>query len=83
MNWKLLAFVSKSESRIKILLSLEKAGTPTQIASRLKMHKSQVGLTLKQFNEKGLVICVNPQDRKGKIYRLTKDGESILKYLKK
>ena len=35
-------------------------------------------ITLKQLKEHELVECINPEVRKGRLYRLTEKGEKIV-----
>ena len=83
MNWKLYSFVIRSKKRKDILLSLEKARTPTEIGDKVKTSVSHVSRTLSDFQEKKIVECVTPKQKVGRIYRLTKEGQELLDYLKK
>ena len=38
--------------------------------------------TLRQLKEHELVECINPEVRKGRLYRLTKKGELLIENLK-
>ncbi|NCN39424.1 MAG: transcriptional regulator [Candidatus Aenigmarchaeota archaeon CG_4_10_14_0_8_um_filter_37_24] len=83
MNWKLYSFVIRSKKRKDILLSLEKVRTPTEIGNKVKTSVSHVSRTLSDFQDKGIVECVTPEQKVGRVYRLTKNGKEILDYLKK
>jgi predicted transcriptional regulator len=83
MNWKLYSFVVRSEQRRKIILSLEKPKTPTQIAQEIKASVSHVSRALSQFAEKEIVECLTPKEKVGRVYTLTKAGKEILKHLKR
>lgn len=52
--------------------------TPSQIAKDLKVSTTQVSRTLKQFEKKGLVECLTPDSKMGKIYILTEKGKELL-----
>jgi len=82
MNWKLYSFVIRSEKRKKILLSLKTPKTPTQIGSEVEASISHVSRTLKQFVDKGIIGCLTPKEKVGRIYSLTKEGKDILQKLK-
>ena len=77
--WKLLSFVLRSKQRQQILAVLKQPRTPTQIASKTKLATSHVSRALKEFMGKGLVECMTPNERAGKIYRRTKKGNEIAK----
>ena len=42
-----------------------------------KVTRNSVSDTLKLFREKGLVECINPDEKKGRIYQLTTKGKKI------
>jgi len=83
MNWELYSFVIRSKRRKDILLSLEKARTPTEIGNKVKTSVSHVSRTLSDFQDKDIVECVTPEQKVGRIYKLTKEGQEVLDYLKK
>jgi predicted transcriptional regulator len=78
MDWKLYSFIVRSSQRVDILTILQKPMTPTQISKDLKLSTSHISRTLTQFSRKGLVKCLTPSERVGKIYELTKGGKEIL-----
>ena len=79
----LLGFVLASDYRKKVMLSLqERPSTPSIISENTALYPSHVSLTLSELVEKKLVVCLTPKLRKGRLYELTKDGQSVLKNLK-
>ena len=38
---------------------------------------------LRELKDKGLVECVNEEYRKGRLYRLTSEGEGVIELLEK
>ena len=50
---------------------------PTEISERTKYPPSHVSNTLSDLLKRNLVVCLNPKDRKGRLYRLTPDGEIV------
>ncbi|WP_296847667.1 helix-turn-helix domain-containing protein [uncultured Methanobrevibacter sp.] len=76
-----LSFVKASSYRKKVLKSLvEYPKTPTQIAYETKIHRNNISNTLKELKKYNIVECVNPEVRKGKLYRLTDKGKEIVSY---
>jgi predicted transcriptional regulator len=82
VRWDLISFVSRSKQRKKILSSLTEPMTPSKIAEKTGLYPTHVSRALKEFSEKSLVECLTPEERVGKIYRITKLGKDVLKYLK-
>lgn len=81
-DWDLVSFVSSSEPRLKILVHLSKQGsTPTNMANLYFIPISRVSTALKELMERGLVECLTPERRKGKIYKATARGESVVRMM--
>jgi predicted transcriptional regulator len=78
--WKLYGYVVSSEYRkVIIKLLLEKPSTPKFMAQRSNKPQSHISRALKELENKGIVKCVNPDAKKGRIYRLTDLGVKIAK----
>ena len=56
---------------------------PSEIANDTEIFQNHISNTLKQLKEHELIECINPEVRKGKLYRLTENGEKIVKKLDK
>ena len=57
--------------------------TPVLIRKETHFNFGNVSNVLKLLRDKEIVKCINPEDHKGKLYKLTENGEKILKELKK
>lgn len=77
--WKEVGYIQASKYRTKVIKSL--AGDtkiPSQIAKDTDILQNHMSATLKQLKEHELVECINPEVRKGRLYRLTEKGEEII-----
>ena len=71
-----------SKYRQTILMVLMKHELcPTQIVEKTKYPQSHVSKTLKELAAQNLVVCMNPDARKGRLYGLTKDGRKICDHI--
>ena len=76
-------YIKKSEYRRKVLKTLANdTKIPSQIAKDTGIVQNHISNTLRQLKEHDLVECINPEVRKGRLYRLTDEGEKIVKNLK-
>ena len=76
-------YVKRSQYRSKILKSLsEDVKMPSEIAKDTGIVQNHISNSLRQLKEHDLVECINPEVRKGRLYRLTDDGEEIIEKLK-
>jgi predicted transcriptional regulator len=74
-----LGYLISSNISRRILFLLEiSPETPTRISRVLKMSLSNVSTKLKELKIRGLVECINPGRRKGRIYIITTKGRSLL-----
>ena len=76
-------YVKKSQYRSKILKSLsDDVKMPSQIAKDTGIVQNHISNSLRQLKEHELVECINPEVRKGRLYRLTNKGEEVVTSLK-
>ena len=74
MSWEEISYVVASKTRKLIILKLETPRTPTFLAKDLSVNLANISRSLSELEEKGIVICLTPEQRMGKIYSLTKKG---------
>ncbi|QLH07674.1 winged helix-turn-helix domain-containing protein [Nitrosopumilus ureiphilus] len=78
----LLGYIKASSYRTKIIKALEgKKLTPAEMAKETNISLSHVSNTLAELVEKNLIVCLNPEFKKGRLYELTSNGKKILKNL--
>ena len=83
---KLLAWILRGSQRREIIKVIIGHKIPAQIykeAIRLnpKITRNSVSDVLREFKRKGVVICINPKETKGRIYELTDVGKKLLKLI--
>ncbi len=79
-DWDLISFVKSSDKRLRVLLMLKKnsVSTPSDISTKLSIPISHVSSTLSELMEQKLVICLTPERRKTKLYKITEKGVKVL-----
>ena len=71
-------YVKRSQYRLKVMKSLDgEAKIPSEIARDTEIYQNHISNVLKQLNEHELIECINPEVKRGKLYRLTEKGEEI------
>ena len=79
---KEISYVQISKYRTKVMKSLDdEVKIPSQIAKDSDILQNHISAVLKQLKEHELVECINPEVRKGRLYRLTEHGKDIVKNL--
>lgn len=78
----LLGFVKVSPCRMKTLKSIGKNyKIPSEIARDIDARTSQVSGALSSLKERKMIVCLNEDVKKGRIYKCTDLGLKILDYL--
>jgi len=78
MTWQDVGFVLRSEQRKRIIFILKTPKTPSQLAKSLKSSISNISLKLADLGKQGIIECVNPKEKKGRVYMLTSKGRAVL-----
>ena len=77
-----LAFVKASKHRTNIVKSLHKCNkTPKELSIELSVHQNTISTILRQLRDQEIVEVINPEVRKGRLYKLADFGEKIVKNL--
>ena len=73
-------YVTSSSYRTKVLKSLDgDTKMPSQIARDSDIKQNHISNVLNQLKKRELVECINPEVRKGRLYRLTDKGDELVK----
>ena len=77
-----ISYVQISSYRAKVMKSLEgDVKIPSQIAKDSDIRVNHISKVLSELKAHELIECINPEVRKGRLYRLTDKGEDIVKNL--
>lgn len=75
---KIFAYIGISSYRTKALKTLkDKDKTPAQIAKDCNIRISHISNVLRQLKECGVAECINENEKRNRIYRLTALGHEI------
>lgn len=82
MDDETLDFVRRSSYRQRVLKALNgDVLMPKEIAERSNIKTNHVSKVLSELKSKELIEIINPEARKGRLYRLKNDGKMVLDYL--
>ena len=77
-----ISYVQISKYRAKVMKSLEgDVKIPTDIAKDSGIRTNHISKVLSELNAHELVECINPEVKKGRLYRQTDKGEIVSKNL--
>lgn len=74
-----MGYVLCSKRRQEIINSLykNKIQIPSKIAEETDILPNHISFYLRQLKENNLVVCINEENRKGRLYKLTDIGLKI------
>lgn len=77
-------YCMNSKRRYNIVMALGDEGylTPTNISRKTGIPINHMSNLLKDLKKYDIVVCINEEMRKGKLYKLTNFGNTLLPYLK-
>ena len=76
---KEMSYVEISKYRTKVMKALEDdVKIPSQIAKDSEIRQNHISKVLSELKAHELVECINPEVRKGRLYRLTDKGEELV-----
>ena len=84
MDWKKYAWVRRGKRRSETLGILYKENRPLTINDihiRSKIAISQASATVAELLEQGLIKCLNPDDKIGKLFTISEEGKAIFNQL--
>ena len=80
---KEISYVQISSYRTKVMKSLDgDVKIPSIIAKDSGIKTNHISKVLSELKAHELVECINPEVRKGRLYRLTDKGDNLVKNLK-
>ena len=77
---KEMSYIEISKYRTKVMKALEDdVKIPSQIAKDSEIRQNHISKVLSELRAHELVECINPEVRKGRLYRLTDKGNELVK----
>lgn len=78
--WNEIGFIASSKYREKIFLELNlNESSPKDLSDLTDIALPNITRALKELEERGLVECLNPDFKKGRLYASTEMGKQIFK----
>jgi len=71
------SWVIRGKQKKKIIKVMNKPKIPTQIKEETHLSLNNVSDVLREFRKKKLAKCLNPNDKTGRLYKLTPKGMKI------
>ncbi len=80
---KLGAYIKSSKYRRNVIIYLKEhnLGTPTEIADGINIKVNHISKVLNELKSHNLVVCLNEEYRKGRLYQLTPNAHEVLRVI--
>ena len=79
---KLYGYVISSSYRERSVKSLNDSNKiPTDLAEDIGIRTNHISKVLRELKECGVAECINEENRKNRVYRLTSKGEDVAKLI--
>ena len=75
-----ISLLKNSDYRRRILESLSNVNylTPSEIAEKTEIRLNHISNFLKDLRNYNLVICLNEEEKRGRLYQITKLGKKVV-----
>ncbi|MBI2101357.1 MarR family transcriptional regulator [Candidatus Woesearchaeota archaeon] len=76
-----ISLIKNSDYRKRILISLSDINylTPSEISQKTKIRLNHVSNFLKDLKDSKLILCLNDEDKRGRLYQITDLGKKVIK----
>ena len=81
-NIELYSWIIRGKQRREILKNISDVQTPTQLSNKSGYSLNHTSRILREFTRKGIVKCLNPKAKTGRIYKITPKGKRVRDELK-
>lgn len=81
MDWQKYAWVKRGKRRQLALELFNKAVTPltiNDVHKKTRIPISQASVIVVELERAGLLECLNPKDKIGKLYRISQEGKEVI-----
>ena len=80
---KTISYIKRSKNRTKIVLIIGKNfKMPSEIAREMGFNISQISAILSDLKKEDIVVCINEEEKVGRLYKLTEKGLNAYKTIK-
>jgi predicted transcriptional regulator len=77
MDVKDYSWIIRGKQRRDIIIYIRDTDTPTQISKKSGYSLNNTSRVLNEFVKKGMAKCLNPKQKTGRLYVLTRKGKVI------
>lgn len=81
--WKMASWIMISSYRNRVMVALgNKLKTPSVLSRETGIKINHISKTLAELKQNGLIICINEDAKKGRLYQITDLGFQVVQKAK-
>ena len=78
-----ISYIKRSKNRLKLISIIDDSfKMPSEIAKEMNLRINQVSAILSDLKKENIVVCINEQDKTGRLYKLTNIGKEAYTIIK-
>lgn len=79
-----ISYIKRSRNRTEIVIALgENFKMPSEISRDMNLKISQISAILSDLKKEEIAVCINEEEKVGRLYKLTEKGNEAYKIIKK
>lgn len=81
-DWDDISFIVRNKNRKAVFEELDAPKTPTDLSKKLNLNIGFVSNILIELQERKLVECLSPNEKRNRFYKITDKGKKIKELIK-
>lgn len=80
---KTISYIKRSKNRLKVVYIIgDSFKMPSEIAEEMNLRINQISAILSDLKKENIVVCINEQEKTGRLYQLTPEGKEAYDIIK-
>lgn len=78
-----ISYIKRSKNRLKVVYIIgDSFKMPSEIAEEMNLRINQISAILSDLKKENIVICMNEEEKTGRLYQLTPEGKEAYDIIK-
>ena len=80
---KTISYIKRSKNRLKVVYIIgDSFKMPSEIAEEMNLRINQISAILSDLKKENIVVCINEEEKTGRLYQLTPEGKEAYNIIK-
>ena len=78
-----ISYIKRSKNRLKVIYIIgDSFKMPSEIAEEMNLRINQISAILSDLKKENIVVCINEEEKTGRLYQLTPEGKEAYNIIK-